>query len=111
MVTGFTDIVAMQFPVVFDSTVLKLESITNPFHGPSFKTVLTVDPNGNNVIVKPNGKLAVAWEANLSQFPNGMTLAGTKRLFTINFKVLKACSSNINLSGSAPPPRGFFFLN
>jgi len=104
MVTGFTDILAMQFPVTYDSTVLKLESITNPFHN-TFKTVLTIDPNGNNVIVKPNGKLAVAWEANLQQFPNGMTLAnGPKRLFTINFKVLKACSINVNLSGSAPPP-------
>lgn len=103
MVEGFTNVLAMQFPITFDSTVVKLESVSNPFHT-SFKTTLVVDPAGNNVFVNPNGKLAVGWEAPLQQFPNGMTLTGKKRLFTMNFKVLKACSININLSATAPPP-------
>lgn len=103
MVEGFTNILSFQFPITFDSTVLKLESVSNPFHS-SFKTALVVDPNGNNVFVNPNGKLAAGWEAPLQQFPNGMTLSGKKRLFTLNFKVLKACSINVNLSATAPPP-------
>ena len=81
MVTGFTNVVTAEFPIVYDSTILKLEAISTPFH-PSFKTTLINDPNGNNVFVNPNGKLTVAWEANLQTLPNGITLTGTKKFFT-----------------------------
>lgn len=107
--SGFTNIVSMQFSVSWDSTVLKLESVSNSaltsfMSPPGFNYTLTADPNNpNNVFLQQANWLRVSWNPNLAQFPNGATVPATATILRFNFRVLKACSSPANINPALAP--------
>ncbi|MFN4081104.1 MAG: gliding motility-associated C-terminal domain-containing protein [Saprospiraceae bacterium] len=107
--SGFTNIVSMQFSVSWDSTVLKLESVSNSslsafMPAPGFNYSLTADPNNpNNVFLQQANWLRVSWNPNLSQFPNGATVPATATILRFNFRVLKACASPVNINPALAP--------
>ena len=99
--SGFTTMRSVQFPMLFDSTVLQLQSVTSGL--PSFKTPLQIDPAGNNVYLANKGMLIVSWDAGFAQFPTGYSPAGGKvRILTLTFKILSGCTSTVKLVPMPP---------
>lgn len=102
-VTGFMNVQSVECPISFDPTVLEAVSITSPTL-PGFK-ISAVDSNLTDVVYgKPNhfgpaGRIYTAWLVNLGQFANGYSYpAGAGRIFTINFKALKNCTTVLKVA-------------
>ena len=100
-VVNFKNIATIQFPIVFNKDVLQLVSVTGAHAALQNFHVDFADPDPNLALTP--GKLAVSWNYNGSNQPNGATIAANGVFFTLNFKVLSACSSAVNLSGTANP--------
>ena len=106
-VVNFKNIGSIQFPITFNQNVLELVSVTAPNaafgNAPPFNTTLTLDPSGNNVFLNP-GRLAVSWQSNPNNQPNGITIAANGSLFTLNFKALTNGVATINMAGAPAQP-------
>jgi gliding motility-associated-like protein len=93
-VTGFTDIISVQFPITYNNAVLQFVSLDN-FTLPGFTAA--------NYNAQPaQGKVNISWFADLGLYPNGYTLANNTTVFNINFTVLTNGTSPVNLSNVAP---------
>ena len=93
-VTGFTDIISVQFPITYNNAVLQFVSLDN-FTLPGFTAA--------NYNAQPaQGKVTVSWFADLGLYPSGYTLASNTTVFNINFTVLTNGTSPVNLSNVAP---------
>lgn len=107
--SGFSNVVAVQFAISWDSTVLKLETVSNSaltsfMAAPGFNYNLANDPiHPNNVFLQQANWLRFSWSPNLSQFPNGATVPASATILRFNFRVLKACSSPINIDPTLAP--------
>jgi gliding motility-associated-like protein len=91
-VTGFTNIISVQFPVTYEETVLQFVSADNfalPGFGPA---------NYNNQA----GKVTVSWFVDLGSNPNGITLAAGTTLLRLRFEVIANGSSLVNLEAVPP---------
>lgn len=92
-VSNFTNILSLQFPITFQSSVLQFVS-ADMFGLPGF-----VNSNYN---VTP-GKIAVSWFADLGANPNGVTLPAGTTLMRLRFKVLANGTVPVNISGNTAP--------
>ena len=92
-VSNFTNILSIQFPITFQSSVLQFVS-ADMFGLPGF-----VNSNYN---VTP-GKIAVSWFADLGANPNGVTLPAGTTLIRLRFKVLANGTVPVNISGNTAP--------
>jgi hypothetical protein len=105
---GFQNMESMEFTISFDSTVLRVLSVTVPSPSPIPGFVAdifnTSNPN-NNVFVTAARKdrIAVSWQYNPSTHPNGVSVPSAPatfgtRIFTINYRVLKACEAKVTIA-------------
>ncbi|MFZ4634482.1 MAG: cohesin domain-containing protein, partial [Saprospiraceae bacterium] len=93
-VTGFTNMISVQFPITYNNAVLQFVSLDN-FTLPGFTVA--------NYNAQPaQGKVTISWFADLGLYPTGYTLANNSTMFNINFKVLANGSSTVNLANVAP---------
>ncbi|MBK8554541.1 MAG: gliding motility-associated C-terminal domain-containing protein [Lewinellaceae bacterium] len=97
-VTGFTNVISVQFPVTYQSTILQFVS-ADMFALPGFTTA-----NYNSL----TGKVNVSWFVDLGTNPNGITLAAGSTLMRMRFKILAGGTSAVNLAAVAP---GIEFVN
>ena len=91
-VTGFTNIISVQFPISYESTVLQFVSADN-FALPGFGAA---NYNDNN------GKITISWFVDLGSNPNGITLPAGTTLMTLHFQVVANGSSAVNLAALPP---------
>lgn len=92
-VTNFTNINSIQFPITYNSTVLKFDSI--------FNAALPGFNNGNYNV--PNaGAIRVTWFPDPGSYPNGVTVPDNSSIFTVRFTVLTNGTSAVNLANVAP---------
>ncbi|MCB0528948.1 MAG: gliding motility-associated C-terminal domain-containing protein [Saprospiraceae bacterium] len=92
-VTNFTNINSIQFPITYNSTVLKFDSIYN--------ATLPGFTNGN-YFVPSAGKVNVSWFADPGGYPNGYTAPANSSIFTLHFTVLIDGMANVNIANTAP---------
>ncbi len=92
-VTNFTNISSIQFPITYNNTVLKFDSIYNAAL-PGF--------TAGNYFVPAAGKVNVSWFADPGAYPNGFTVASNTSIFTLHFTVLANGMSSVNIANTPP---------
>ncbi len=89
---NFTNITSLQFPIVFNNTVLEFLSMTTSTL-PGFSAA--------NYNASP-GKVSTSWFPDLFQYPTGVTLANGTTILTIRFRLRAAGVSSVNLANVLP---------
>lgn len=91
-VTNFSNINSLQFPIVYNSSVLQFVSIDN--------AALPGFTNGN--YNASNGKVTISWFADPGAYPSGFSIADNSSIFTLHFTVLTNGSATVNIANQAP---------
>lgn len=90
--TGFQNIVSVQFPITYDTTLLRFDSLSN-FGLPDMTIANYNRPRTANYV-------GISWVPNFRRFMEGVTLDDGTTLFTIHFTVKANGVSVVNLSNS-----------
>lgn len=96
----FDSLVAMQFPIVYDQTVLEFDSVYIPSPSPLPNFFYAVPPSNTSIYGLNPGKVTLVWFD-----PAGapQSLISGMLLFTIRFKIKSSGSTTIAIK-NAPPP-------
>lgn len=97
-VTNFNNVNSIQFPITFNASVLKFDSIFNSTL-PGF--------NNGNYFVPSAGKIVVTWFPDPGSYPNGFSVPDNSSIFTLRFTVLTNGMSPVNLANTPPGIEAF----
>lgn len=94
-VTNFTKVSSVLLPIVYNSTVLRFDSIDMPILPGYSDTTVVSHPTP--------GIIKLAWFPSLLDYPDGFTLVGSNtRMLTLFFTVLTSGTGTVNLSTTVP---------
>jgi len=91
-VTNFSNINSIQFPITYNATVLKFDTI--------FNSALPGWVAGNYNAT--SGKITISWFADPGGYPSGFSIADNSSIFTLRFTVLTNGSSPVNIANQPP---------
>lgn len=93
-VSGFTNIVSLQFPILYNNSMLQFEGIDFPALPGFIDTLPASHPTP--------GKVVIAWFPNPGPFPTGVSFDDNEAVMTLVFKVIGPGTSIINIGTSFP---------
>jgi hypothetical protein len=93
-VSGFANIISLQFPIYYNSSMFEFAGIDAPAL-PGFVDTLPINH-------PTPGSVVVSWFPNPLIYPNGFSMNDNERILTLVFKVIGAGTSQINVGTPYP---------